>query len=110
MAGSHRIFALHLDSGIIQPFAGAGPEALRDGSYQEALFAQPNGLALDDSRVLYVADSETSAVRAIALSGAQKVTTRVGTGLFDFGDVDGVGENDLLQDVQAVCFVGGLLY
>ena len=110
MAGSHRIFVLHLASGIIEPFAGAGPEALRDGSYGDALFAQPNGLALDDSRVLYVADSETSAVRAIALSGPQKVTTLVGTGLFDFGDVDGVGEEVQLQHVQAVCFVDGLVY
>jgi len=95
---------------IIEPFAGAGPEALRDGSYDDALFAQSNGLALDDSRVLYVADSETSAVRAIALSGLKKVTTLVGTGLFDFGDVDGVGEEVRLQHVQAVCFVDGLLY
>jgi len=110
MAGSHRIFVLHLASGIIEPFAGAGPEALRDGSYDDALFAQPNGLALDDSRALYVADSETSAVRAIALSGPQKVTTLVGTGLFDFGDVDGVSDEILLQHVQAVCFVDGLLY
>jgi DNA-binding beta-propeller fold protein YncE len=110
MAGMHRIFVLHLDSGIIVPFAGAGPEALRDGDYEDALFAQPNGLTLDDSRVLYVADSETSAVRAIALSGPQKVTTLVGTGLFDFGDADGVGEQALLQHVQAVCYVDGTVY
>ena len=110
MAGSHRIFVLHLETGIIEPFAGAGPEALRDGSYQEALFAQPNGLTLDDSRVLYVADSETSAVRAIALTGAKQVSTLVGTGLFDFGDVDGVGDRALLQHVQAVCFINGQLY
>jgi len=110
MAGMHRIFVLHVDSGIIEPFAGAGSEALRDGDYEDALFAQPNGLALDDSRVLYVADSETSAVRAIALSGPQKVTTLVGTGLFDFGDVDGVGEQTLLQHVQAVCYVDGTVY
>src|SRR6266581_8923951 len=110
MAGMHRIFVLHLDSGIIEPFAGAGPEALRDGDYEDALFAQPNGLTLDDSRVLYVADSETSAIRAIALSGPQKVTTLVGSGLFDFGDVDGVGEEVRLQHVQAVCFVDDLLY
>ena len=110
MAGMHRIFVLHLDSRMIEPFAGAGPEALRDGSYEDALFAQPNGLTLDDSRVLYVADSETSAIRAIALSGPQKVTTLVGTGLFDFGDVDGVGEQALLQHVQAVCYVDGTIY
>ena len=110
MAGSHRIFVLHLESGIIEPFAGAGPEALRDGSYEEALFAQPNSLALDDSRVLYVADSETSAVRAIALTGEKQVTTLVGTGLFDFGDADGIGEKALLQHVQALCFVDGHVY
>jgi DNA-binding beta-propeller fold protein YncE len=110
MAGSHRIFVLHLESGIIEPFAGAGPEALRDGSYEEALFAQPNSLALDDSRVLYVADSETSAVRAIALTGEKQITTLVGTGLFDFGDADGIGEKALLQHVQAVCFVDGHVY
>jgi len=110
MAGLHRIFVLHLDNGIIEPFAGAGPEALRDGSYQEALFAQPNGLTLDDNHVLYVADSETSAVRAIDLIGDRQVRTLVGTGLFDFGDVDGIGESALLQHVQALCFGDGLLY
>ncbi|HAG97725.1 MAG TPA: alkyl hydroperoxide reductase, partial [Ktedonobacter sp.] len=110
MAGSHRIFVLHLASGIIEPFAGAGPEALRDGTYQEALFAQPNGLTLDDNRVLYVADSETSAVRAIALSGPPRVTTLVGTGLFDLGDVDGIGTAVLLQHVQAVCFANDQVY
>lgn len=110
MAGLHRIFVLHLERGIIEPFAGAGPEALRDGRYEDALFAQPNGLTLDDDRVLYVADSESSAIRAISLTGERQVTTLVGTGLFDFGDVDGTGENALLQHVQAVCFVDGLLY
>jgi DNA-binding beta-propeller fold protein YncE len=110
MAGLHRIFVLHLESGLIEPFAGAGPEALRDGRSEEAFFAQPNGLTLDDSRVLYVADSETSAVRSISLIGERQVTTLVGTGLFDFGDVDGVGESALLQHVQAVCFVDGLVY
>ncbi|HVB22678.1 MAG TPA: NHL domain-containing thioredoxin family protein [Ktedonobacteraceae bacterium] len=110
MAGMHRIFTLHLDNSSIEPFAGAGPEALRDGDYDEALFAQPNGLTLDHNRVLYVADSESSAVRAIALTGTKQVTTLVGTGLFDFGDVDGIGDSALLQHVQAVCFVDGLLY
>jgi DNA-binding beta-propeller fold protein YncE len=57
-----------------------------------------------------VADSESSAVRAISLTGERQVTTLVGTGLFDFGDVDGIGENALLQHVQAVCFVDGMVY
>jgi DNA-binding beta-propeller fold protein YncE len=110
MAGMHRIFVLHLDTNYLEPFAGMGPEALRDGPLAEALFAQPNGLSLDDSRTLYVADSETSSVRAIELVGEPRVRTLVGTGLFDFGDVDRIGDEALLQHVQAVCVVDGLLY
>ena len=110
MAGEHRIFVLHIDQQTIEPFAGAGPESLRDGSYEDAFFAQPNGLALDGNHALYVADSESSAIRAIALQGKQQVTTLVGKGLFDFGDVDGIGDDALLQHVQGLCFANGLLY
>ncbi len=109
MAGTHRIFVLHLGTQEIEPFAGMGPEGLGDGSYEESFFAQPNGLSLGHD-TLYVADSETSAVRAIALTGDKQVRTLVGTGLFDFGDVDGIGDNALLQHVQAVCVIGELVY
>ncbi|MEO6575569.1 MAG: hypothetical protein ABIP89_17095, partial [Polyangiaceae bacterium] len=45
---------------------------------------------------LYVADSETSAVRELDLATKQ-VRTVVGRGLFDFGDVDGPRDVALLQ-------------
>ncbi len=109
MAGTHRIFVLHLDTQEIEPFAGMGPEGLGDGSYEESFFAQPNGLSLGHN-TLYVADSETSAVRAITLTGDKQVRTLIGTGLFDFGDVDGIGDNALLQHVQAVCVIDKLIY
>ncbi len=109
MAGTHRIFVLHLDTQEIEPFAGMGPEGLGDGSYEESFFAQPNGLSLGHD-TLYVADSETSAVRAIALIGDKQVRTLIGMGLFDFGDVDGIGDHALLQHVQAVCVVGEQVY
>ena len=109
LAGAHRIFVMHFETQEIEPFAGMGPEGLGDGSYEESFFAQPNGLSLGHD-TLYVADSETSAVRAIALAGDKQVRTLVGTGLFDFGDVDGIGDNALLQHVQAVCVVGELVY
>jgi hypothetical protein len=38
------------------------------------------------------------------------VITLVGTGLFDFGDVNGVGDEVRLQHVLAVCFVDGMVY
>jgi DNA-binding beta-propeller fold protein YncE len=110
MAGTHQIFVYYLDRQEIEPFAGTGHEDIRDGTREEAFFAQPNGLSLDDNRTLFVADSEASAVRAVSLTGTENVITLVGTGLFDFGDVDGVGESALLQHVQAVCFVDDLLY
>src|SRR5579885_1414731 len=46
----------------------------------------------------------------IALTGTENVITLVGTGLFDFGDRNGVGDEVLLQHVQAVCFIDGMVY
>ena len=89
MAGTHQIWAMDLARGTVAPFAGTGREALVDGSREEACFAQPSGLALDSAgETLFVADSETSAVRAIGLADGQ-VSTLVGAGLFEFGDVAG---------------------
>src|SRR5215467_9977307 len=110
MAGTHQLYVLYLDRDTIEPFAGTRRAGLVDGPRSEAWLAQPNGMTLDDDRMLYFADSETSAVRVVKLSGPQEVTTLVGTGLFDFGDVDGRGDEVRLQHVQAVCFVDGLVY
>ena len=74
-----------------------------DGPRETACFAQPSGLALDpQGRHLYVADSETSAVRRIDLATGA-VTTLLGAGLFAFGDVDGPLEEARLQHPLGVC-------
>ena len=97
VAGTHQLWALDLANGTVAPFAGTGREALVDGPRDEACFAQPSGLALDSSgETLYVADSETSAIRAIDLATGH-VSTLVGAGLFEFGDVDGDFEVARLQ-------------
>ena len=97
MAGLHQIWALDLAAGTLAPFAGTGREALVDGQRDAACFAQPSGLALDAAgTTLYVADSETSAVRAIDLRDGS-VQTLVGAGLFEFGDVDGEAQIARLQ-------------
>jgi sugar lactone lactonase YvrE len=97
MAGTHQVWALDLAAGTVAPFAGTGREALVDGPRTEACFAQPSGLSLDVAgRRLFVADSETSAVRAIDLATGA-VTTLLGAGLFEFGDVDGPAETARLQ-------------
>ena len=68
-----------------------------------AWHAQPSGLWLADAR-LYVAESETNAVRAVETAGpAGPVRTLVGSGLFGFGDQDGPGPAARTQHVLGVC-------
>jgi DNA-binding beta-propeller fold protein YncE/thiol-disulfide isomerase/thioredoxin len=110
MAGTHQLYVLYLDRDGLEVFAGTGHEGLLDGLRHDAWFAQPGGLSIGNERVLYIADSETSSVRAINLAGPPQVRTLVGTGLFDFGDIDGSGHDVQLQHIQAVCALNGLVY
>jgi len=95
MAGPHQIWKLDLDKSEVSTFAGSGREARLDGSLLEAGFAQPSGIA-SDGKTLYVADSEANIIRAVDVA-AQQVRTVVGGDLFEFGDVDGSGDEVRLQ-------------
>jgi sugar lactone lactonase YvrE len=108
MAGVHQLWELDPGSGEAQPFAGTGREGLKDGSLEDAWFAQPSGLALADGH-LYVADSEVSAIRDVDLQ-RRTVTTLVGEGLFVFGDVDGEGDAVRLQHPLGITAHDGHLY
>jgi DNA-binding beta-propeller fold protein YncE len=95
MAGPHQIWKLDLDKNEVSRFAGSGREARLDGSLADAGFAQPSGMAVI-GQTLYVADSESNVIRAIDLAEGN-VKTIVGGDLFDFGDVDGAGDDVRLQ-------------
>jgi sugar lactone lactonase YvrE len=109
MAGHHQIWTMDLERNRLEPFAGNGREDLADGTTDRASFAQPSGLATDGKN-LYVADSEISAIRSLPLDGLGEVKTIVGSGLFVFGDQDGVGNKVRLQHALGVAFHGGKLY
>ncbi|MET8407776.1 NHL domain-containing thioredoxin family protein [Streptomyces sp. NPDC005195] len=94
MAGVHQLWAYDPADGTVGVAAGTTNEGLVDGPPAEAWFAQPSGLAATADR-LWVADSETSALRWVDLDGS--VHTAVGTGLFDFGHRDGDAGQALLQ-------------
>ena len=49
-------------------------------------------------------------VRSLMLGSESRVDTLVGTGLFDFGDVDGIGDDVRLQHPLALAWLNGLLY
>ncbi|MEU1917299.1 thioredoxin-like domain-containing protein [Streptomyces massasporeus] len=94
MAGVHQLWAYDPQDGTVAVTAGTTNEGLVDGPGAEAWFAQPSGLAATPER-LWIADSETSALRWVEPDGS--VHTAVGTGLFDFGHRDGAAEQALLQ-------------
>jgi thiol-disulfide isomerase/thioredoxin len=99
MAGSHQLWSFDPATGAVAVLAGTTTEGLRDGPCEDAFFAQPSGLVTGPDGTLWVADAETSALRAVQAepaAGAQ-VSTAVGTGLFDFGHRDGDAGQALLQ-------------
>jgi len=109
MAGHHQIWVMDLSTTLIGPFSGDGRENLKDGPHFAARFAQPSGLA-SDGKFLYVADSEVSAIRKVPFESDGRVETLIGTGLFDFGDVDGPLARAKLQHALGVVHHQGKLY
>ena len=109
MAGSHQLFVADLETSELRLFAGSGAEGLVNGSAQSAALAQPSGLTVDGNTI-YFADSETSSIRSIGIAGGSKVSTIVGKGLFEFGDVDGGAGKARLQHPLGITAHDGLLY
>ncbi|MEV1146713.1 NHL domain-containing thioredoxin family protein [Micromonospora sp. NPDC049799] len=101
MAGIHQLWWFDPIKRTTGMYAGTTVEALRDGLLAEAWMAQPSGLSVSaDGTRLWVADSETSAIRYVE---NEVLGTAVGQGLFDFGHVDGPAGQALLQHPLGVC-------
>ncbi|WP_026530109.1 thioredoxin-like domain-containing protein [Haematomicrobium sanguinis] len=94
MAGTHQIFGFDPVGGRVSVLAGTGLEGLLDGAAADAWFAQSSGLAVDPAGRLWIADSETSALRYLEEG---RVGTAIGEGLFDFGFRDGAADQARLQ-------------
>ncbi|MEP6636870.1 MAG: thioredoxin-like domain-containing protein [Acidobacteriota bacterium] len=74
----NRIVVVSLDDSSVREVIGSGEIGLKDGSFEAAEFNHPQGMALDRS-VLYVADTENHALRAIDFTN-RTVATIAGTG------------------------------
>lgn len=101
MAGVHQLWALDPFAQVVRVIAGTTAEGLRDGAAEQAWFAQTSGLAPAGDTLWFV-DAETSALRWLRRAGAgygagYAVGTVVGSGLFDFGLVDGDAGDARLQ-------------
>jgi thiol-disulfide isomerase/thioredoxin len=109
MAGQHQLWAYDPAAEIVILHAGSGREELTDGPLRQGGLNQPSGLGTD-GELLYFADSEASAIRTADFDASGVLNTIVGTGLFDFGDVDGTGDEVRLQHPLGVVYYDGLLY
>jgi len=104
MAGSHQIWVLNFKTNQINPYAGTRWEARIDGTLKDSAFAQPSGIA-SDGKNLFVADSESNIIREINFE-KETVETLVGGDLYDFGDVDGEGDDVRLQHPLGIAIYG----
>ncbi len=100
MAGIHQLWWYDPAKRTAGVYAGTTVEALKDGPLAEAWMAQPSGLSAGPDGRLWVADSESSALRFVQ-GGA--LHTAVGQGLFDFGLMDGPAATALFQHPLGVC-------
>ncbi len=75
--GHNRIVVTSLKGEVIDVI-GSGQEGFSDGAYQTSTFNRQQGMCLVNG-ILYVADTENHAIRAIDLS-AKRVLTAAGTG------------------------------
>ncbi|WP_027342787.1 NHL domain-containing thioredoxin family protein [Hamadaea tsunoensis] len=101
MAGIHQLWWFDPAKRTAGAYAGTTVESLKDGDPQQAWLSQPSGLSVTpDGRRLWFADSESSALRFVEDG---QLHTAVGQGLFDFGHVDGIAADALLQHPLGVC-------
>lgn len=113
MAGPHQIWRIGINSDTIELYAGNAHEDIVDGPVKSSSLAQPSGI-VTDGKALYFVDSEGSAVREIRNN---RVNTLVGPrdlpqgrALFEFGDIDGIGDAARLQHPIGLTYHDGNLY
>ena len=89
-----------ITAGVVSTFAGApGVFGSADGSGGGALFSGPQGIAVDASRTLYVADTGNGTIRKITSGGA--VSTLAGSP-GNFGSTNATGTNALFYAPQGI--------
>jgi sugar lactone lactonase YvrE len=111
--GNHTIRKVDIDSTVSTLAGTTGLRGRADGAGNAATFDGPTGVAVDDGRNVYIADTSNHTIRKISLGGV--VTTLAGTA-GSFGSADGTGADarfhsptDLAVDPIGNVYVGDTL-
>lgn len=98
--------ALPAASGRVETLAGGGGPGFADGRGEQARFAFPQGLALDDAGNLYVADYNNHRIRRVTPAGEVATITGDGTP----GCADGPASVARLRNPHGLAWHAGVLY
>ena len=105
----HNRIVITRRNGQVLDIAGSGEAGAKDGTFEEASFFHPQGMALDGD-VLYVADTENHLIRRLDLI-SRTVTTIAGTGQqTGFLSAGGLGRGAALSSPWDLALVGNNLY
>lgn len=106
----NRIVVTSLDDYSVKEVIGSGAIGLEDGSFETATFNHPQGMTFD-GRVLYVADTENHALRAVDFE-KREVTTIAGIGeqARSINEIGGPGRQTALNSPWDILLHDGYLY
>jgi thiol-disulfide isomerase/thioredoxin len=109
MPGIHQLWVFDLLTMEIGTYAGTGFAGLMDGPGEQAAFGMPTGITWDGS-YLYVADSESNAVRRVSIEAHPTVTTLLGAERVDLGHSSESIEGQRLQHPEGIAVRADTVY
>ncbi len=95
-SSQNQIWELDLGRDTVDVFAGNGKLGMQDGLSLDSSFAQPSGITTSGLQLL-IADAASSSIRLVRLIDG-RVSTLVGSGLYEYGDVPGARDTARLQN------------
>ncbi len=101
VSGQNQLWQFDLSKNTLSVLAGNGQLGVNDGDGVAASFAQPSSLSVIGQQ-LVVVDAAASAIRLVRLLD-NHVSTLIGAGLYEFGDVSGKRDTARLQHPLAAC-------